>query len=100
MTNKQDITVFKSQLEPEKALKERHQQHRATPCVGNAPLSMKPQRGVIRLISFDYALTGLNDIAHPRFAGRCPALMITPFQGLAFARRSFRRALPSIINVL
>jgi hypothetical protein len=78
MTNKQDITVLKSQLEPEKALKERHQQHRTTPCAGNAPLAMKPQRSVIRLISFDYALSGLSgldDIAHP-----------------------VRRALPSIIQ--
>ncbi|MDR1155501.1 MAG: hypothetical protein LBL04_12420 [Bacteroidales bacterium] len=53
MTHKQDIRVLKSQLESEKALKERHQQHRATPCEWDAPLAMKPQRGVIRLISFD-----------------------------------------------
>jgi hypothetical protein len=28
-------------------------------------LSDKPQRGVIRFVSFDYALSGLNDIVHP-----------------------------------
>jgi hypothetical protein len=108
---------------PEKALKERPQQHRATPttpCVGNAPLAVKPQRGGIRRILFDfalsglsglgicgmlpfrralpcandYALSGLGDIARPRFVGRCPTLMITPLQGLAFAGHSFRKALP------
>jgi hypothetical protein len=54
---------------PEKALKERYQQHMATPCAGNAPLAMKPQRGVIRLISFDYALSGLDECGGLRFAG-------------------------------
>jgi hypothetical protein len=116
MTNKQDITVLKGsprsyrlsmgglkackplaqgiagvarcrQPGPEKALKERYQQHMATPCTGNAPLAMKPQRGVIRLISFDHALTGLSDIVHPRFVGRCPTLLITLFQSLALPCR-------------
>jgi hypothetical protein len=132
MTNKQDITVLKRsprsyclsmgglkackllaqgvaqcrQPGPEKALKERHQQHRATPsrgrkimvivnsseraislAQGNAlcrskHIHTKPQRGVNRYISFDYALSGLNDIVRPRLGGRCPTLMIPLLQSL------------------
>jgi hypothetical protein len=45
----------------------------------------KSQRGVIRYISFAYALSGLsglNDIVRPRFVGRCPTLLIALFQSL------------------
>jgi hypothetical protein len=43
--------------------------------------------GVIRYVSYDFALSGLNDISHPRFAGRCrrcPALLLTLFQSFLY----------------
>ncbi|MDR2680410.1 MAG: hypothetical protein LBC47_06325 [Tannerella sp.] len=80
MKNKQDITV---------ALKGHNQQRRATPCGGNVYIATKPQRGVIRPVSFDSAPSGLDERGGFLFAGRCPALLII---GLS--------ALHSIYNIL
>jgi hypothetical protein len=37
----------------------------ARPCVENTSSGIKPCKGVIRFVSFDYAISGLNDAAHP-----------------------------------
>jgi hypothetical protein len=72
----------------------------ATPCVENLLLAIKPQRGVIRLISVDYALSGFDECGGFLLAGRCqrcPALLIIGLSDLKLTTLGYD---PQVVIVL